>query len=54
MEVLDYPIDLKDIERAVAKYPPVGGLKKHYSKFHKDDIVLIERELSFLFRYFGY
>jgi hypothetical protein len=54
LEALGYPTREDDLVRAIAKYPPHGGLLKHSHHYSSDDLQLIERELGDLMRQFGY
>lgn len=51
---MGYCISQDDIKRAVEKYPPVGGLFKHFHHFTREDLALIQSELGDLIELYGY
>ena len=54
LEHMGYQVDPTDVDRAVAKYPPVGGLLKNLSHFTEKDLRLVEAELGGLMQRYGY
>lgn len=54
LDAIGYPATDDDIERAVAKHPPQGGLLKHLHRFTDQDLALIEYELRPLLKQCGY
>lgn len=54
LEAIGYSVQPEDIERAIAKYPPSGGLLKYLDKFQSEDLNLISQELSDLMQQFDY
>lgn len=51
---IGYNLSIEEIEGAVIKYPPEGGILKHLSHYNKDDLKLISIELKDLMDQFGY
>ena len=54
LKVLGYKVEKKDIERAVRKNPPRGGVLKHASRFQQQDLQFIKRELKDIMDEYGY
>lgn len=54
LKILQYKVTDEDIERAVAKYPPMGFMFKHIDKFSRKNLELIYSELSPLIDEFNY
>lgn len=54
LDHIGYTVQEEDIARAVAKYPPTGGLRKHYSHFNEEDLALIQKVLGNLMLQYGY
>ena len=53
-EAIGYPATAADIQRAITKYPPQGGLLKHLHRFEAADITRIETELRDLMDQYHY
>ncbi|MDB6080972.1 MAG: hypothetical protein JWO53_244, partial [Chlamydiia bacterium] len=45
LEAIGYRAYERDIQRAVAKYPPQGGIMKYMKLFNKNDLRFLEQEL---------
>lgn len=54
MQATGYPFNQEDIERAIAKYPPMGGLLKYHQYFTREDLLIIQTELGDLMQQYGY
>jgi hypothetical protein len=55
IEQIGYPVVEEDIQRALAKFPPIGpSVVKHLADFKPEDLKLISRELGPLMRKYGY
>lgn len=54
LEAMGYQVSAADVERAVQKYPPTGGLFKHNEHFTMEDLDKIEIELKDLMELYGY
>lgn len=54
LESIGYRVEQKDIERAVERYPPKGGLYKHFHHFTEEDLLLVQNELGDLMQMYGY
>lgn len=54
LEAIGYSFTQEDVDRAVAKFPPQGGVYKHLSDFHLEDLELIWEELGPLMEGYGY
>ena len=54
LDEIGYQTTEEDIERAVTKYPPKGGLYKHTAHFTADDLARIQNKLGPLLEQFGY
>jgi|GEM_PF-1033667 len=54
LETIGYKVSDEDIERAVKRYPPIGGLLKHLDHFTDEELFLIETELNDLMDLYGY
>ncbi|MBI5274470.1 MAG: sulfotransferase domain-containing protein [Chlamydiales bacterium] len=46
LEEIGYVVSEEDIVRAINKYPPQGGILKHFNHFTKEDIALIDNRLQ--------
>lgn len=51
---IGYRVGREDIQRAIAKYPPEGGILRHLVDYPSEDIDLINAELKDLMEQFGY
>ncbi len=54
LETIGYAVTEEDIERAVTKYPPKGGILKHLGHFTKGDLSIIEEKSGDLMKIYGY
>lgn len=54
LEYIGYSVTQEDVERAVVKHSPKGGLLKHLERFMKEDLLMIETELKDLLEEYGY
>ncbi len=54
LEHIGYQVSQADVDRAVERYPPVGGLLKNLSHFTEEDLTLVEAELGGLMQRYGY
>lgn len=54
LEAIGYDVSQQDIERAVAKYPPLGGIYKHIGHYERSDLDLIKKRLNELMNQFDY
>lgn len=54
LKEIGYDVKMEDIRRAVAKYPPGGGLFKHIDKYQPEDLEMIFEELEDLLEDYGY
>ncbi len=54
LDYIGYKVSKKDIDRAVKKYPPQGGLLKHIHHYTADDLNLIQLNLGHVMERFGY
>lgn len=54
LEKTGYKVEPKDVERAIAKYPPEGKFFKHLSHYTPDDLLLIQEKLGPLLQKYGY
>lgn len=54
LNAIGYQVTEADIQRAVAKFPPRGGLYKHFDHFSAEDLALIQAELGPLMQKSGY
>lgn len=54
MKATGYDFNKEDIERALAKFPPQGGLLKHIKHYTSENFSLIKKELSEQLEQYGY
>lgn len=54
LNAIGYSVSQEDIERALSKHPPKGGIFKHLNHFSKDNLQLINKELSNYMSTHGY
>jgi hypothetical protein len=54
LDAIGYQVTQEDIDRAIAKYPPRGGLYKHYDHYTEDDLSFIDAELGNMMKRYGY
>lgn len=54
LQIIHYQVEDADIERAIAKHPPVGFMLKHKDRFHPADLELIRLKLKRYMKKFGY
>lgn len=54
IEFIGFNDSQNDIQRAVKRYPPTGGIMKYFSKFPKDDLQRISYELQDLMNKYNY
>lgn len=54
LDTIGYRVTQKDIDRAVAKHPPRGGLDKHHHHFLERDLAKIREELGPKLTQYGY
>ena len=54
LQTAGYSVSSEDVNRAVTKHPPRGGLLKHLHHYSQDDLNLIAGELGSLMHQHGY
>lgn len=54
MKTIGYQLHKSDLERALAKFPPRGGLLKHLNDYHPEDLDFMQRELGPYLKKYGY
>lgn len=54
LQAAGHTVTAEDINRAVAKYPPSGGVLKHIRHYSQEDLNLIGEQLGSLMHQFGY
>jgi hypothetical protein len=54
LEKIGYTLSVEDIQRAVQKYPPVGGCLKYLPHFTEKSLTLIQNELGEFMQQYGY
>lgn len=54
LDATGYDYTEKDLQRAIKKFPPTGGLYKHFDHFTDEDIKLVHEQLNELMEKHGY
>lgn len=54
METIGYQLPEEDLNRAIAKFPPRGGLYKHLNDYYPDDLELMKSKLTPYMERYGY
>jgi sulfotransferase family protein len=54
IETIGYPLSQEDINRAIDKFPPRGGLLKHLNDYHPEDLKFISDELKGVMKKYDY
>lgn len=54
LDATGYAYTDEDVQRAVAKYPPQGGVNKHAAHYHAEDLEYLRQQLGDLMLLHGY